>query len=115
MYNDDGTISYKELKTLYSRYFSIGYLNGDIDKKFALISLLGYVTYKAREKNPDVTFLQIINKLDTKNYLNDDFKKALAIVCDDFCRDCKNYPLFGLEGKKIIETIQNLFSIYVPF
>ena len=115
VYNEDGTVNYARLKELYKEFFSISYISHEIDKKFALIGLICYVTYKARQKDPDVTYLQIIEKLDVKQNLSEDFKRGLAIVCEDFGYGCDKFPLFGLEGKEIIKTIQNIFSEYLPF
>lgn len=41
--------SYEELRWLYNREFSLGFLGKDINNKFALISLLGYLVMKLKE------------------------------------------------------------------
>lgn len=42
--------NYEELKGIYSKYFSLGGIAGDINNKFGLISLVGFLTYQARQK-----------------------------------------------------------------
>ena len=42
-------ITYKELEQIYSRYFSLGYINVDINTKFALISLICWVYFHLKE------------------------------------------------------------------
>ena len=53
--------SFNDLKQLYYDKFSIGYLNTDISNKFALISLIDYLTYRAKQKSPDVSYYKIIS------------------------------------------------------
>ena len=43
-------LDYTDLSNLYNKYFSIGFLGADINNKFALISLVCYITYKVRRK-----------------------------------------------------------------
>ena len=57
------TPPYTDMQRLYSRYFSLGYLNPDINTKFALISLICYLTDKIKSKKPDTTHYQIIRKI----------------------------------------------------
>ena len=113
-------MSFHELKDLYSRNFSLGYLNGNtsrssIENKFVLISLINYVTYKAKMKNPDATHYSIIMKLSQNLGLPEDFIKGLSIVCEDFAYDCSDFPTFGLKGKEIINEIISILKTYVPF
>jgi hypothetical protein len=106
-------MSYDELKKIYIENFSLGYLNTDINNKFALISLICYITMKAKMKKPDVTTYQIIMKI--YNDLPEDFIKALAIICDDFSYGCTEFPTFGIQPKDMIDTIKNLLKSYLPF
>ena len=43
-------LSYKQLNQLYNKYFSLGYLNTDINAKLALISLIGYIVKELKKK-----------------------------------------------------------------
>lgn len=109
-------MKYDELKRLYSEYFSLHYLNtNDISEKFALISLICYVTYKTKLKKPDVTHYQIIMKLSQNIGLDEDFIKGLSIVCEDFSYGCTEFPTFGLKGKAILEKIVEILKNFMPF
>ena len=52
-------LSYKQLNQLYNKYFSLGYLNTDINAKLALISLIGYIVKELKKKNRFVDFIFI--------------------------------------------------------
>ena len=108
------TPPYKEMQRLYNRYYSLGYLNTDINTKFALISLIGYLVFKLKQKKPDITSYQIIRKI-VGDDLPEDFIKGVAVVVDDFSYSCKEFPTFGIEDKKIPSKIKEIFSTYVPF
>ena len=56
-------LSYKEMLRIHSKLFSLGFLDADFKTKMALISLICYITYKAKMKKPDVTHYQIVQKL----------------------------------------------------
>lgn len=112
--------SFKELRQLYSEYFSLGYINGNntrspIENRFVLISLICYVTYKTKLKNPDTTHYQIITKLSQNLGLPDEFIKGLSIICEDFSYQCTKFPTFGLEGKNILLEINAILKTYIPF
>lgn len=106
---------YKYLLKLYQDNFSLGYLNTDINNKFALISLVCFVTYRAKEKKPDVThysiLMAIVKDMDIPNHLI----KALAVICDDFAYGTTDFPTFGIAGKDIIPSIKKILQSYVPF
>jgi hypothetical protein len=107
---------YNEMRKQYAQLYSLGNLNTDLSSKFALISLICYLTYKAKEKKPDVTHYQIIKSATKDIYLPEDFIKALAVVCEDFSYGCKEFPLFNLKTPKdMIKTIRDIVSTYLPF
>lgn len=108
-------MTYIELKKIYSEYFSLGYLGNDISKKFALISLICYVTYKSKLKHPDTTPYEIIMKLSKDMGLPENFIKGLSIICDDYLYQCTEFPTFGLKGKEILEKIKEILNSYLPF
>ena len=114
-------MKYKELQQLYSDHFSIGYLNSSqstrspFENRIVLISLVCYVTYKAKLKNPDATHYQILMKLSDKLGLPDNFIKGLSIICEDFSYQCTDFPVFGLKGNDIIKEIRAILSTYLPF
>ena len=114
-------MNFKELKQFYSDHFSIGYLNAStstrspFENRIVLLSLICYVTYKSKLKNPDVTHYQIIMKLSDKLGLPDKFIQGLAIVCNDFSYQCTEFPTFGLKGQDIVKEIRGILRTYLPF
>lgn len=114
-------MSFNELRRIYSENFSLGYLNlqsengyTSFERKMILISLINYVYHKNKPKNPDLTYYELIYKIDST--LPDNFIKALAIVSEDFATGCYDeFPTFGLKGKDILKEIKNILSSYLPF
>ena len=111
-----------ELDDFYVRNYSIGYLNpvGDenhssFEKKLILISLICYITYKTKLKNPDVTHYQVISKLSQNLGLPDEFIKGLSIICKDFSYGCSDFPTFGLKGNDIVKEVREILRTYLPF
>ena len=115
-------MKFKELQRFYSENFSLGYINSghdrsSIEERFVLISLIDFITYKAKLKNPDVTHYEIIMKLSKNLGLTDEFIKGLAIVCEDFAYQCtdKDFPTFGLKGQDIIKEAVSILKSFMPF
>lgn len=114
------TTKYSELKRIYNECFSLGYIAGTTERspfenRLVLISLICYVTYKNKLKNPDTTHYSIIMKLSQNLGLPDSFIKGLSIVCDDFSYQCTDFPTFGLQGKDILREIIAILKSYLPF
>ena len=108
------TPPYGKMQRIYNAYFSLGNLQADLSTKFALISLTGYVVYKLKQKKPDVTSYSVLRKI-IGNYLPEDYIKGIAVVVDDFCFNCKDFPTFGIEDKKIPAKIKEILLNYLPF
>lgn len=108
-------MTYKELKSLHSEYFSLGYFNTNIETKFALISLICYVTYKAKKKDKNVTYYKVIKSLSKDCNFSEKFIFGLSIICEEFGYGCEKFPLFGLKGNEIISQIKEIFNHYIPF
>lgn len=107
--------TYKELEHIYNNYFGLGKIAGNINEKFALISLIGYIVYNMRKKNPDVTYYQVVYKLSEGLGLSDLEIKALAIMVEDFSYGCTEFPTFGLKNKEMTEKIREILSKKMPF
>lgn len=105
---------YQVMQRLYNRYYSLGNLNADINTKFALISLIGYLVYKAKQKIPDITPYRVLRKI-VKDDLPEDFLKGLSIIVEDFSYGCSNFSTFGIEDKNIPSKIREILSAYTPF
>lgn len=108
------TPPYEEMRQLYSEYFSLGHINADINSKFALISLVGYLVYTLKQKKPGITSYRVIKSI-IKDELPEDFIKGFAVVVDDFSYGCKEFPTFGIEPKKIPAKVKELLMLYLPF
>ena len=108
------TPPYQDMQRLYNRYYSLGCLETDINAKFALISLIGYLTFKLKQKKPDVTAYQVIRKI-VEDSLPEDFIKGVAVVVEDFSYGCKSFPTFGINDKDIPNKIKEILSTYIPF
>ena len=106
---------YDELRKMYSKYFSLGYLNTTINNKFALVSLICFLTFKAKSNKPDVTHYKVIKSITKDSFYPEDFLKGLAVVCEDFSYGCTNFPTFGIEDKKIPLKIKEILNMYIPF
>lgn len=103
------------LKKIYQDNFSLSYLNTSAGNKLALISLLCYITQKAKEKKPGVTVYQIIMQVTKDCVLPEEFVVGLSIICEDFMDNCTEFPTFGTPEKNIILEIKNLLKTYLPF
>lgn len=113
-------MNFRELDQFYSENFSLGYINGStsrspFENRIVLISLVCYVTYKTKLKNPDITHYEIIMKLSKNLGLPDEFIKGLSIICKDFSYQCTEFPTFGLKGQDILKEIISILNSYIPF
>ena len=115
-------MKFSELRKFYIDNFSIGYLNppekngqSPFERRLILISLINYITYKTKLKNPDTTHYEVIMKLNKNLGLPDNFIKGLAIVCEDFSYQCTDFPVFGLKGNDIIKEAISILKSYIPF
>lgn len=112
--NTNKTPSYRELEDIYKKYFSLGYLNTDINTKFALISLICYLTETLRKKKPDVTYYQVIVKI-SNGILSEDQVNSLSIICSDFSYGCNEFPTFSIPDKDIPAKIREILTNWLPF
>ena len=113
-------MSFDELRKFYSEHYSLGYLNlpesdghSGFERKLILISLINYVVEKNKPKNPDLTPYALLYKMDPN--LPENFRRGLAVVCEDFAYQCHSFPTFGLKGQDILKEIKNILKTYVPF
>lgn len=111
---DTDELSYKSLQNLYSTYFTLGHINTDVNSKFALISLICYITNRLKSKNPDVTFYQVVYKLASTKIPEENIK-GLSIMCKDFSYGCTEFPTFGISDKDIPNKIKEILSNWTPF
>lgn len=107
--------SYKELESCYKKYFSSGNLAADINEKFAMISLIGYMVTSMKKKNPDVTYYEVCRKLMEKLGFDDLQIKGFAVVIEDFSHGCSDFPTFGIQPKDMPAKVREILSKYLPF
>jgi|SRR5574344_1027909 hypothetical protein len=111
-------ISYNELQSIYNKYFSLSGIEGEIDKKFALISLICLLTNASKKKTPDVTCYQVIRKVLelSKTNLPDDYINGLSIVCEDFLKGSTKFNNCGLKTpNEIVSKIKEILDQWLPF
>jgi len=112
-------MNFQELKKFYNEHFSLGYISNttrsSFENRLVLISLVCYITYKAKQKNPDVTHYEIIMKLSKNLGLPEDFIKGLSIICEDFSYMSNDFPTFGLKGQDIVKEANSILASYLPF
>lgn len=107
--------TFVELQDYYIKYFSLGKIASDINEKFALISLVGYIVYNMKKKKPDVTYYEVIHKLAEGTGISELEIKALAIMVEDFSYECTDFPTFGLKPKEMTAKIKEILNKMMPF
>ena len=107
-------LTYQQLQNLYSENFSLGNINGNIQDKFVLSSLICKLTNIFSRNKPNVTCYQIIKKI-IGEQLPENFIQALAIICEDFSYNCNDFPNFGFEDKEMPKEINRILMNYLPF
>lgn len=106
-----------DLRSTYNRYFTLACLNVSPDNKFALISLICFLTKQARVKNPDAKVEQVIRKIVPQNQNSPGLLRALTVICEDYLKD-KNadFPIFGAKSAaEIVAKIKEILSMELPF
>lgn len=110
--------SYKELEDYYAEYFSMGNLSATMVDKFALISLICFLTKQARVKNPDATCYQVIMKIinDEASSHNLKFIRGLSVVCSDMMKNTDEFLTFDIKtAKEMIAKIKEVLHQWLPF
>ena len=111
-------LSYEDRKEIYAKYFSLGYLNTDIGSKFALISLICYLTHKMKMKKPEMNCYKVIMKIiDKEAHAHDaEFIENLSIICEDFMKNTSEFLTFDIKtGKEMAKKIREILHTWVPF
>lgn len=110
-------ISFDKLCKIYTKYFTLGYLNTNISDKLACIALTCYITNELRKKGKNVTCYDILLKVgnDFTNTEKNTFLKALGAICEDFMYGCDTFPDFGIKPREMPSQLKNLLDKYCPF
>jgi hypothetical protein len=106
-----------DLHSTYNRYYSLACLNVSPEQKFALISLICFLTQQARKKNPSVTVEQVIKKITASTTGNSPgLLRALCCICEDYLKVPGEFPIFGAKSsKEIVDTILKILNMELPF
>ena len=102
------------MQAIYAKYFTLGYLDGNINEKFGLIAIICRLVNILQSKGVETDYYKVIKQLG-KNKIPDSFAKGLAVVCRDFGYGCKEFPSFGVEDKEIPNKIKEILSTWCPF
>lgn len=104
-------MEYSEKLNLYKSNFSFGFLGSNFTNKVALLSLLGYLYTKLKDR---ASMLQIVKSTAPKNIPEDDLI-TIAVIAEDLAYGCKSFETFGLADKEIPSKIKEIFKNYCPF
>ena len=108
-------VDYKELKSIYSRYYSIGSLGSSLNDKLTLISLVAVLVHAAKKKSPDADCYKVLKKI-LKADTCDSYLKSLCILVEDLMIGCNKFDNCGLKtSEEIINKINELYSGLLPF
>lgn len=110
---EETTPSLDEMRYIYGKWFSLGYIKGNFKEKIALISLLCALRYELRKKKSNVNFYELLMKIDPSIPI--DFAKGLTVICEDFAYECSEFETFGLQIKDYPKTIKEILHKLLPF
>lgn len=115
--NDLENISFDKLSKIYTKYFTLGYLNSNMSDKLACIALTCYITNAVREKGKKVTCYDILLQVckDWPDLQKNTFLKSLGALCEDFMYGCKDFIDFGVPPKEMPKQLRKLLDNYCPF
>jgi hypothetical protein len=111
----DGDLTYRQLEAIFTKYFNLGFIASDINTKFALISLICFITTSMKKKKPDVTYYKVVNKLCEGTGLDDNEIKGLAILCENFGYECTEFPTFNIKPADMPKTVKGILKKKLPF
>ena len=104
-----------DLRYYYNRYFSLNCLATTSTNKFVLISLICFLTLRARVKNPKATCEQVIRKI-TGEMNSKNLVTALSVICEDYMLNSEEFPTFKLKtATEMVEKIKEILHTELPF
>ena len=111
------SISFDKLSQIYTKYFTLGYLNSNLSDKMACIALTCYLTNELNKKGKNITCYDVLLKVgkDFGDLEKNTFLKSLAAICKDYMYGCKEFPDFGIPVKEMPKQLKNLLDKYCPF
>ena len=108
---------FEKVSQIYSKYFSMGFLNCNLDRKLAMISLTCYITSELRKKGKKATCYDVLLKIgqDMPDLVKNTFLKSLGAICEDFMYSCTDFPTFDIKPSDMPKTVRKLMDNYCPF
>ena len=115
--NNLENISFEKLCKVYTKYFTLGYLNANMSDKLACIALTCYLTNEVRKKHKNITCYDILLKIDkdATDTEKKTFLKSLGAICEDLMYGCTTFLDFGIPVKEMPKQLKNLLDKYCPF
>ena len=115
--NDLENISFDKLSKIYTKYFTLNYLNSDMSDKLACIALTCYITNEVRKKGKKVTCYDVLLSVckDWPDISKYSFLKSLGAICEDLMYGCKTFLDFGIPVKEMPKQLKKLLDNYCPF
>lgn len=115
--DDLQSFSFEKVSAIYSKYFSLGYLNTGIGDKLACIALTCYITNELRKKGKKMTCYDVLLTIgkDYSDLEKNTFLKSLGAICEDLMYGCDTFIDFGIKPKDMPKTLKNLLDSYCPF
>lgn len=106
-----------DLRSTYNRYFTLGCLNASPEEKFALISLICFLTKQARKSKPETKVDQVLRKIIPERlHTSNGLLRALTCICEDFLSGNGEFPIFGAKSsKEIVDKIVEIVNKEMPF
>jgi len=116
---DLNDLTLEDKKRIFQKLFSSGSLSIDFNDKLVLISLIALVSKKLKAKNPSLTTLAILMKIngqkeDDSAFYN--FLESMSILVDDLAYGSDKFDSCGLTSSdEIIKKIKHLLGLWLPF
>lgn len=109
--------SFDKVLKIYTKYFTLGYLNTNLSDKLACIALTCYITNEVRKKGKKVTCYDVLLKIgkDFPDLEKNTFLKSLGAICEDLMYGCNTFLDFGIPPKEMPIQLKNLLDKYCPF
>lgn len=110
-------LSFEKTLRLYKKFFSLNYLNSNLEDKLACIALTCYLTNLIKKKNQNITCYDVLLKIckDFSEVNKNTFLKSLGAICEDIMYGCDTFPDFGIKPKEMPLQLRTLLQNYVPF
>lgn len=111
-------LDYSSKEKIYNRIFSFGNIPS-MQNRFQLISLVAFTTKKLKEKNPNITCLDILMKITSQEKDNSgfyQFLETLAIISENLSYQCTDFDTYGCKtSQEIINKIKEILNTWLPF